>query len=105
GYGTHQQLGLPECTFRTMFGIGCPSCGMTTSFSNFVRGRFLQAARANVAGLFLATLCAVQVPWCWISVCKGRLWKIERPDVAVLWLLVSIILITSGQWIARLVLE
>src|SRR5207247_577108 len=31
GYGTHEQLGLPPCTFRLLTGIACPSCGMTTS--------------------------------------------------------------------------
>ena len=40
GFGTHQRLGLPPCTFQSMFNIPCPSCGMTTSFANVVRGRF-----------------------------------------------------------------
>ncbi|RMG03430.1 MAG: DUF2752 domain-containing protein, partial [Planctomycetota bacterium] len=34
GLGTHQQLGLPPCTFRAMFGSRCPTCGMTTAWSN-----------------------------------------------------------------------
>src|SRR4051794_7336480 len=40
GYGTHQQLGLLPCGFRAITGLGCPSCGMTTAFAWFVRGRF-----------------------------------------------------------------
>ena len=47
GFGTHQRLGLPPCTIRTVFGVPCPSCGMTTSFANLAKGHFVHAARAN----------------------------------------------------------
>ena len=62
GFGTHQQLGLPPCSFQTMFGIPCPSCGMTTSFSHFVRGQWLRAAAANLGGLLLAILL-LSITW------------------------------------------
>jgi len=62
GFGTHMQLGLPPCSFEPVFGLPCPSCGMTTSFSYFVRGQWLSALRANAAGLLLALSCAVQIP-------------------------------------------
>ena len=35
---THQQLGLPPCTFLEVTGVPCPACGMTTSFALLVRG-------------------------------------------------------------------
>jgi len=104
GYGTHQRLGLPPCTFRTVFDIPCPSCGMTTSISNFVHGRFLDSARANVGGLLLAMICLVQIPWCWLSIYSGRMWRIARPEVAALWLLSVLFAVCAVQWIARLVL-
>ena len=56
GFGTHQQLGLPECLFRQMFGLSCPHCGMTTSFSYLVRGQVGSAMRANPMGIVLAAL-------------------------------------------------
>lgn len=37
GVGTHQQLGLPPCTFLWVTGIPCPFCGMTTSWSHAAR--------------------------------------------------------------------
>ena len=101
GFGTHQRLGLPPCSFMDLFAIPCPSCGMTTSFANFMRGRFVQAAHANVAGLLLAVVCAVQIPWCWKSVYSGRLWKITQPDVALLSLLLTLSGICLAQWILR----
>jgi hypothetical protein len=39
GFGTHVQLGLRPCAFATMTGRPCPTCGMTTAFAWFVRGR------------------------------------------------------------------
>ena len=46
-------LGLPPCGFYTIFHKPCPSCGMTTSFSLVMHGRFAEAAKAQPAGIFL----------------------------------------------------
>lgn len=105
GFGTHQQLGLPPCTFRFLFGKMCPSCGMTTSFSNFVRGQFVAAARANSAGLLLAIVCTVQIPWCWVSVYRGRLWSVSRPQLTCLWLMLSLAGICLVNWACRWMLN
>jgi len=37
GHGTHQQLGLPPCTFYVIFQRPCPACGMTTSWAWLLR--------------------------------------------------------------------
>ena len=54
GIGTHQQLGLPPCTFWMLFGRPCPTCGMTTSWAHLVRGqcgeRLAGQRRRRVAG-------------------------------------------------------
>lgn len=59
GLGTHQQLGLPPCSMRLIFGIPCPACGMTTSWSFFVRGQFWSSFSASPAGCLLAGVCCV----------------------------------------------
>ncbi|MCA9038914.1 MAG: DUF2752 domain-containing protein [Planctomycetaceae bacterium] len=102
GSGTHQQLGLPPCTMKVVMGIPCPSCGMTTSFSNFVRGNMIAALSANPAGVLLATLSLLCIPWCWVSIARRRLWKIAQPDRAVLFLLVLICSSSMLQWVFRL---
>ena len=51
GFGTHVQLGLRPCSFATMTGRLCPTCGMTTAFAWFVRGRVDRSWRANPAGV------------------------------------------------------
>lgn len=79
GFGTHQRLGLPECSFRMLFNKPCPGCGMTTSFSHFVRGEWRQAAAANPAGLLMASTCTILTVWCAWSAATGRLWMVDDP--------------------------
>ena len=102
GFGTHQRLGLPPCTIRTLFGIPCPGCGMTTCFANFVRGRFLQAAQANTAGVLLAAVCAVGVPWSLASAVAGRALFLRQPERVAAALVISIASIALIEWVIRL---
>ena len=46
GQGTHQQLGLPACSFLVQTGYPCPSCGLTTSVVAMAHGKLQQAASA-----------------------------------------------------------
>jgi len=104
-YGTHQELGLPPCTSLVLFDIPCPSCGMTTSFSHFVRGQFKQAAQANTAGVLLAAICAAQIPWCWLSAYQGHLWRVRRPHVFLLCVLSVLSGVCVVQWTSKLLLR
>jgi Protein of unknown function (DUF2752) len=103
GYGTHERLGLPPCTFRTLFDLPCPSCGMTTSFSCMTRGRFAEAAQANIGGALLAVVCAAQIPWCWLSASRGRLWGISRPGPWLLSIALGVSLVSALNWIRQLI--
>jgi hypothetical protein len=50
GYGTHQQLGLPPCSFLSRTGYPCPSCGLTSSFAAMAHGRIAEALRDHPFG-------------------------------------------------------
>ncbi len=78
---------------------------MTTSFANFVRGRFLQAARANASGLLLAAVCAVQLPWIVVSVAEGRLWGVWQPERLALAVTLPLALVCLAEWVFRLALS
>ena len=52
---------------------------MTTSFAHFVRGDFPSAARANLAGMVIAGVFALMIPWCLKSAVTGRMWLITDP--------------------------
>jgi len=105
GIGTHEQLGLPPCTIRQVWGIRCPACGMTTSWAYFVRGQWFQAARTNLGGTALAMLSALLAPWAMVSGLHGRWWGEpigEKLAVAVGLVVVAVTLI---DWGIRLLLD
>lgn len=72
GQGTHQQLGLPPCTFVALYNMPCPSCGMTTSWAHTVRGELPSAVRANLGGTLLAIAAIVFAPWMIGSAVRGH---------------------------------
>lgn len=102
GLGTHQQLGLPPCTVRVLFGQPCPSCGMTTSWANLVRGNVSDALRANIGGTLLGVLAMAGIPYLTISAARGRWWGFEPSAVIVTWLSAAIVSVTLIQWGLRL---
>ncbi len=105
GMGTHEQLGLSSCTFVRLWGIGCPSCGMTTSWSHVMNGDLRAAAGANVAGLVLALLALASIPWLLASAVRGR-WCYLRPRASLLLtLLVMVMAIAVCDWCRRWGLE
>lgn len=101
GLGTHQQLGLPPCSFRVMFGIRCPSCGMTTSWAYFVRFQWPESAAVNVGGFLLAVLAAVTVALAARLIRTGRVPKAstQRVYTAVCLAIIGVALV---EWLARI---
>lgn len=61
--GTHRQLGLPACTLKSLTGVGCPTCGMTTTFSLLMHADPKAAWQTNWAGCFVALLTATGTVW------------------------------------------
>lgn len=60
-FTTHTGLGLP-CPLRTLTGIPCPGCGLTTADIALVRGEFGAAFAANPVIYGLAALAVAAVP-------------------------------------------
>lgn len=56
GMGTHQQLGLPPCTFLWMTGFPCPFCGMTTSWAHAAHGDVIASLRTQPMGFLFFVL-------------------------------------------------
>ena len=59
GYGTHEQLDLPGCSFLARTGWPCPTCGLTTSVAAAARGRVAAAWMAHPFGPVLLAAVAV----------------------------------------------
>ena len=102
GFGTHQQLGLPPCTFQFWFDIPCPSCGGTTAFAHFVRGQWGRALRANAASGLFAGLCVIGVPWSWASAWRRRYLGVRDIVLTLVVILLTLSVVAGSQWVARL---
>ena len=63
GVGTHRQLGLGGCTILTSFGVPCPMCGMTTTFTHLAHLDVVAGALNQPFGvvLFIGTVAAFSV--------------------------------------------
>ena len=98
--GTHQQLGLPECNFKALSGLPCPSCGMTTSFALLVRADVWNSMRANFAGTMLASIGLLFIPWAFASAFFGRFVFIRSLELVVFRL--AVVFLSSclgvGRW-------
>jgi len=105
GFGTHQRLGLPPCSFQILFGLKCPSCGSTTSFAHFVRGQWFASMRSNPGAFVLALMSACMVPWSAYSVWIGRTWRLDDPATAFVWLLSGVVIISLVQWLCRIAID
>jgi hypothetical protein len=98
--GTHRgpPLNLPDCTFKELTGLPCPSCGMTTSFSMLVHGDVWNSLRANFAGTALATLGLLYIPWSLASAWRGRFLFIRSLEMTLFRLSVAFMILLFGRW-------
>lgn len=100
GYGTHQQLGLPQCRFQAEVGWRCPACGMTTSWAYLTRGNVWGALTVNTGGTLLGLLAMLTGPWLLASGAFGR-WVGHRPNeyvVLAVMLVVSLVIVVDWIW-------
>lgn len=72
GHGTHTELGLPPCPCVLIFGRPCPGCGLTTSFTNLIHGRFGDAFRAHPIGPILYAMFTLSAFACLYGWIKGK---------------------------------
>jgi len=101
GFGTHEQLGLPPCATRRLFGIRCPSCGMTTSWVYLVHGHVRHAAASNMGGTLLGVMAILGLPWLLLSAATGHwIWVCPTAHVG---LVVStvVVMTTLADWLTR----
>ncbi len=105
GYGTHVQLGLQPCTFATLTGRPCPTCGMTTAFAWFMRARLDRSWQANPAGCLFALLAIPMMVWLVASAARDKpvgFQSVSGPVMGLLW--VGLVLCLAS-WLVRLLVS
>jgi hypothetical protein len=102
GFGTHEQLGLPPCSFGVVAGIRCPACGMTTSWAYATHGQWRDALRMHVSGTLLAVAAAIGATGAIVSAARGQ-WLLRQPtEVAIIALVAVAAAMVLGEWMVRL---
>jgi Protein of unknown function (DUF2752) len=102
GFGTHEQLGLPPCTWKLLFDRPCPSCGMTTAWSLATRCRVIEAAEVNLAGLMLAIIALAYLPACCYFSWYGQSSRGGWFSMVVGTSLLASLAIAGVQWLWRI---
>jgi len=90
GFGTHQALGLPACSWPQRFGVPCPSCGMTTAFAFAAKGRLIESFATQPMGCLLAIVTGMAFVGSAWTLASGRtVWPVfERLwSARVAWIL------------------
>jgi hypothetical protein len=104
GFGTHRQLGMGPCGILIRYKLPCPTCGMTTAFSNTVRGRLVAAIWGQPGGFALAVGTIAAAAGALYLLIVGRTparWRRWLDWYYVFWFMLVAIL---GGWALRLVL-
>lgn len=102
GMGTHEQLGLPPCTFHLFTDVPCPSCGMTTSFTALMHGRVGDSLRANAVGTILAVGALVMAPYLAFCAFVGRRIGVNDYEVLLARVIVLVLVLVFAGWGVRL---
>ena len=102
GLGSHEQLGMPPCVSIVLFGIPCPTCGMTTAFAHTVRGELWSAFNAQPAG-FLFALATVGVAGLSLAtLLTGKVWHINWYRIPPTRVTAAVLLIVISGWIFKI---
>jgi hypothetical protein len=105
GFGTHEQLGLPPCSFATWFGRRCPACGMTTAWAHVAHGQWSAAVRTHVSGTVLAILAAPIALAALVAAVGGRESSWVPDEVMLAGVAVALAGAVVSEWLVRLTLN
>ena len=98
GHGTHEQLGLPPCSFMLTTGLPCPTCGMTSAFSLVVRGKVLEGIIAQPASAALCLLTIIMLPISLWTVATGRSICVNWDRLGAVRVSLAFAMIFVGAW-------
>ena len=72
GVGTHEQLGLRACSTMELWNFPCPGCGVTTSATLALQGRFLESLRNQPFGIVAVLAVLAFFPFAFATHFRGR---------------------------------
>jgi len=101
GFGTHTQLGLPDCPLRSLTGLPCPACGLTTCFSLLAHGALRAGIECHPVGaLGFFALCG-SVLACVYAAVGGKAPSESLARIRATWWCAALACALLLQWLAR----
>jgi hypothetical protein len=89
----------PTCLSRSLFGVGCPGCGLTRSFVYLAHGAWQESLREHRLGWLLAFAVLMQFPYRGVALWR----KNDRPLGRLLPRVFSglLIFLLIGNWVVQ----
>ena len=103
GIGTHEQLGLAPCGMMMLWGLPCPTCGMTTAFAHAARGRLASAFHAQPAGLALAIAIGLTAIAAGGTLVTGRTYRVNWFRLSPTGVGFGVVALLLGAWVYKIV--
>ncbi len=103
GHGTHEELGFPPCAMAELWGVPCPTCGVTTSFAHMARLEVGRAALVQPVGVIGFALAAGGVAVMAVSLSLGFSWApvLRRVNWTILgWITAGVVF---ASWVFEIV--
>jgi hypothetical protein len=72
GTGSHEELGLPPCSFLATTGYPCPTCGCTTAVSHFAHGHILTSLLTQPFGFTVALAALIAACLSLVGIVTGK---------------------------------
>jgi len=103
GVGTHEQLGLAPCGMMMLWGVPCPTCGMTTAFAHAARGRLASAFHAQPAGLTLVVAIGLAAMAAGKTLVTARTYRVNWFRLSPTRVGFGVVALMLGGWVYKIV--
>jgi hypothetical protein len=98
GFGTHEQIGMPPCSMMVLWGVPCPTCGMTTAFSLLMHGHPWLAVKAQPLGAVLCLGTMLLLPLAVYFSVSGRTTHMDWDRLGPTRVALTLVLLFLGGW-------
>ena len=102
---TPQEIPVPQCTFHSLTGLSCPTCGITRAFFMTAKGSIGEAMRYHFVGFFLYIGLALYFCVNIAEIIWDQRFRVSLPSVVNKLLLLLFFTSWISFWLLRMLSE